>query len=79
MKKNIYFFFLLIPATSWSQSLEELCKLRVDSEETPGIAVAIIEDERTRLALIKVIEDEVNMDLTPSFGEIVNLAKKRVA
>src|SRR6478736_2950941 len=48
MKKNIYFFFLLIPATGWSQSLEELCKLRVDSEETPGIAVAIIEDGKTK-------------------------------
>ncbi|MCI0392416.1 MAG: hypothetical protein MOB07_27105 [Acidobacteria bacterium] len=41
--------------------------------------VAIIEDEGTRLALIKIIEDEVGGDLAPTFGEIVNLAKKRVA
>jgi hypothetical protein len=41
--------------------------------------VAIIEDEDTRLALIKVIEDEVSAGLASSFGDIVNLAKKRVA
>src|SRR6478735_9050494 len=48
MKKLIWFCFILIPFSSWSQSLEELCKQRVDAAETPGIAVAIIEDGKSK-------------------------------
>src|SRR6185369_8336746 len=48
MRRLVVFWFALIPLSSWAQSLEELCKLRVDSEETPGIAVAIIEEGKAR-------------------------------
>lgn len=48
MKKFIFFWLVLIPLSSWAQSLEELCKQRVDSNETPGIAVAIIEDGKSK-------------------------------
>src|SRR6185369_3862692 len=48
MRRLVVFWFALIPLSSWAQSLEELCKQRVDSEETPGIAVAIIEDGKTK-------------------------------
>ncbi len=48
MKKFICFWFVLIPLTSGAQSLEELCKQRVDSNETPGIAVAIIEEGKSK-------------------------------
>jgi CubicO group peptidase (beta-lactamase class C family) len=48
MKRFICFWFALIPLSGWTQSLEELCKQRVDSEETPGIAVAIFEDGKSK-------------------------------
>ncbi len=48
MKKTLPFFFTLIPISIWAQSIEEQCKQRVDWEETPGIAVAIIEDGKSK-------------------------------
>ena len=37
-----------MPLSIWAQSLEELSKQRVDSNETPGIAVAIIEEGKSK-------------------------------
>src|SRR5215831_6143983 len=48
MKRLVVFWIALISFGSWAQDLEELCKQRVDSEETPGIAVAVIEDGKTK-------------------------------
>src|SRR5882672_4926614 len=48
MNKFICYWFALMPLSGWAQSLEELSKLRVDAEETPGIAVAIIEDGKSK-------------------------------
>ncbi len=48
MKKFICLWFTFIPVSTWAQTLEELCKQRVDWGETPGIAVAIIEDTKSK-------------------------------
>ncbi|HEV8513123.1 MAG TPA: serine hydrolase domain-containing protein, partial [Cyclobacteriaceae bacterium] len=48
MKKFICLLLALIPLSNWPQSLEELCKQRVDSNEMPGIAVATIEEGKSK-------------------------------
>lgn len=47
MKHLFSFFFLMICLATHGQTFEELCKQRVELEETPGIAVAIYEDGKT--------------------------------
>jgi D-alanyl-D-alanine-carboxypeptidase/D-alanyl-D-alanine-endopeptidase len=47
MKNLLSLWLALMPLCSWAQSLEELTKQRVDYKETPGIAVAIIEDGKS--------------------------------
>jgi len=37
-----------MPLSVCAQSLEELCKQRVDREETQGIAVAVIEEGKSK-------------------------------
>ncbi len=46
MKHLLIFFFSMICMAAFGQTFEELCKQRVDLEETPGIAVAIYENEK---------------------------------
>ena len=44
MKHLFSFFFLMICLATHGQTFEELCKQRVEMDETPGIAVAIYEN-----------------------------------
>ncbi|MBS1558500.1 MAG: serine hydrolase [Bacteroidetes bacterium] len=44
MKSVILFLFILFTLSATAQSFEESCKLRVEAEETPGIAVGILEN-----------------------------------
>lgn len=47
MRHTFVFALMVITVNSFSQTFEELCKQRVDLEETPGIAVAIYENGNT--------------------------------
>lgn len=46
MKNLICLWLICGPFLGVGQSLDELCKQRVDAEETPGIAVAIFENDK---------------------------------
>src|SRR5258708_6233548 len=48
MKRLFCIWLALVPLTGRSQNLETLCKQRVESEETPGIAVAVFEDGKNK-------------------------------
>jgi serine-type D-Ala-D-Ala carboxypeptidase/endopeptidase len=48
LRKLLFGLLMTMPIGNWAQSLEELCKQRVDFAETPGIAVAIIEDSKSK-------------------------------
>ncbi|MCA4897764.1 MAG: serine hydrolase [Bacteroidota bacterium] len=47
MRHTFIFVLMVITVNSFSQTFEELCKQRVELEETPGIAVAIYENGKT--------------------------------
>jgi D-alanyl-D-alanine-carboxypeptidase/D-alanyl-D-alanine-endopeptidase len=48
MKKVLCTWLAFAPLICWAQNLDELCKQRVDAEETPGIAVTIFEDGKSQ-------------------------------
>jgi D-alanyl-D-alanine-carboxypeptidase/D-alanyl-D-alanine-endopeptidase len=48
MKRFFCIWLALVPLIARSQNLETLCKQRVESEETPGIAVAVFEDGKSK-------------------------------
>ncbi|HLZ17469.1 MAG TPA: serine hydrolase domain-containing protein, partial [Cyclobacteriaceae bacterium] len=48
MKKIILACLALAPWIAGAQSLDELCQQRVDSDETPGIAVAVFENGKSQ-------------------------------
>lgn len=43
MEYRLFLFVVLFSSSTFGQDLEELCKQRVEAEETPGIAVSIYE------------------------------------
>src|SRR5579872_1437409 len=76
MKQLLCLWSVLIPLSSWAQGLEELCKQRVDWQETQGIAVAIIEDGKSKFYSFGNSNVEKHEPVTPKtlfeIGSITN-------
>jgi serine-type D-Ala-D-Ala carboxypeptidase/endopeptidase len=64
MKRTFIFALMVITVNSFSQTFEELCKQRVELEETPGIAVAIYENGKTTYLTFGLANIETNEAVT---------------
>ena len=67
---------VLIHITSWSQNFEELCKQRVEYQETPGIAAVIFENGQRQFISYGLSNVESQDEVTPkTLFEIGSITK----